>query len=624
MHEWTLYLPIIVLLGAAVIFVPIFKKLGMGSVLGYLAAGFLLSPSVFAFTEDPERMMEVAELGVVFLLFLIGLELNPARLWNLRRDIFGLGALQIVVCGLLVMLFPLIVMQRPWQAALVAGLGLSLSSTAMVMQMIEERGGFRQPYGQKSFAILLMQDLAIVPLLALVGFLAPQESEHAQPMWRAVLDAAVGVTVVILIGRYLLDRLFRVLARHGGAEIMTAATLLVVIAAGTIMVLAGLSMAMGAFVAGVLLADSIYRHELEADIEPFRGLLLGLFFLSVGMSIDATVIAASWPLILGGVVTLIVFKSVAIYALMRLFGETHATAVKTGLLLSQGGEFGFVLFAAAAAQGVIAPGDADLLIAGVTLSMLTTPFLVRWLPPLLIREAARVEPDEDFDGARGTILVIGFGRFGQLAAQLFLAAEHELVLLDNDIQRVEEARRFGSRVYFGDGRRLDVLRSAGAANVSLIAVCTDGRDTTNAIVDLVSAQFPGKPLFARAYDRRHALVLLDKEVTFQRRETMDSAIAFAREALIALGDDEERARDIEAHVRRRDEDRLRYQHIEGSLEKGYAKWREVTPEPLTLRRPQTTMKADPEPLPAPEPVGVDSQTDREAAETGEALDDERA
>jgi Kef-type K+ transport system membrane component KefB/voltage-gated potassium channel Kch len=520
------------------------------------------------------------------------------------------------------MLFPLIVMDRPWQAALVAGLGLALSSTAMVMQMIAERGGFRHPYGQKSFAILLMQDLAIVPLLALVAFLAPQEAEHAKPLWRAVLDAVVGVAVVILIGRYLLDRMFRVLARHGGEEIMTAATLLVVIAAGTIMVLAGLSMAMGAFVAGVLLADSIYRHELEADIEPFRGLLLGLFFLSVGMSIDAGVILANWPLILGGVLTVIVFKSVAIYALVRLFGETHATAVKTGLLLSQGCDFGFVLFAAAAAQGVIAPDEADLLIAGITLSMLTTPLLVRWLPPLLVRETAAAEPDEDFDGARGTILVIGFGRFGQLASQLFIAAGHELVLLDNDVQRVEEARRFGSRVYFGDGRRLDVLRSADAAHVSLIAVCTDDRDVTNAIVDLVRAQFPGKPLFVRAYDRRHSLVLLDKNVTFQRRETMDSAITFAREALIALGDEEEWARDIEAHVRRRDEDRLRYQHIEGSLDKGDAKWREVTPEPLTLRRPQTTMRADPEPLPASPPQGEEAaKNGREAAETSEAAAD---
>ncbi|MBJ3775769.1 monovalent cation:proton antiporter-2 (CPA2) family protein [Acuticoccus mangrovi] len=570
---------IIALLAGAVIFVPVFKRLGLGAVLGYLCAGVVLGPSFLSVSEEPEAIMEVAELGVVFLLFLIGLELNPHRLWLMRRDIFGLGALQVVVCGGLIMLYPLFVTGRSWETALVAGLGLALSSTALVMQLIEERGSMRLPYGQKTFAVLLMQDIAIVPLLVVVTLLSPGGDNMDGASVFLDLALAVGaVAAIVVIGHNLLSPMFRILARFGGTEIMTAAALLVVIAAGTAMVAVGLSMAMGAFIAGVLLAESNYRHELEADIEPFRGLLLGLFFVSVGMSLDLPLIAQNLLLVLGGVACILVAKSVAVYGLVRVFGGDHMTGVKTGLLLSQGGEFGFVLFTSAATQGVMTAEVAGLLSATVILSMVTTPFLVRYLPPLLIRARPKPEPTEDYSDAQGDVLVIGFGRYGQIVSQMLLAAGFRPILLDNDVERVTEARRFGSRVYYGDGSRLDVLRAAGAGKAALIAVCTAPKERTSAIVDLLRHEFPQARIFARAYDRRHALNLFALNVDYQRRETFDSALRFGRDALVALGKEPGDAKDAEILVRKRDRERLEYQRIEG-LAEGHAKWREVTPEP---------------------------------------------
>jgi len=583
-HAYTHDLAVIVaFLGAAVVFVPLFKRFGLGAVLGYLTAGILLGPSVLGVTENPEDILTFAELGVVLLLFLIGLELNPQRLWAMRRDIFGLGLLQVVLCAAVLMLYPLLVPGRTWEFSLVAGLGLALSSTALVMQIIEERGSLRAPYGQKSFAILLTQDLAIIPALLIVSFLTPGAGEDTTSSQVAVsVFIAIGALAsVVVVGHYLLSPIFRLLARFGGREIMTAAALLVVLGAGLLMVSAGLSMAMGAFLAGVLLAESNYRREIEADIEPFRGLLLGLFFLAVGMSIKLDVVADNWLTLTGGVVTLVVVKAVIVYALVRAFGGDHPASVKSGILLSQGGEFGFVIFTTAAAGGIMNADDASQLIAAVVISMATTPFLIRFLPPLFIRAQAQAMPDEDFEGAGGEILIIGFGRYGQLIGQMMLAGGRQPTLLDNDPNRVEEARRFGTRVYFGDGARLDVLRAANAGDAKLIAVCATPAATTTAIVDLVREQFPHAKVFARAYDRRHALTLFNHSVDYQRRETFDSALRFGRDALEALGATADEAKASEILVRQRDRERLDYQRMEGLVE-GHRKWREVTPEPYAL------------------------------------------
>lgn len=577
------YLTVLAFLGAAVLFVPIFKRLGLGSVLGYLTAGVILGPSVIGITREPEEIVEFAELGVVFLLFLIGLELNPNRLWAMRRDIFGLGALQIVLCAGFIMTFPLMI-GTGWHTALVAGLGLSLSSTALVMQLIEERGAMRLPYGQKSFAILLMQDLAIVPLLLIVALLAPGPKIDGDEVAVGIVTALSAVGAIILVGHYLLSPMFRILSRFGGTEIMTAGALLVVLAAATTMMAVGLSMAMGAFLAGVLLAESNYRHELEADIEPFRGLLLGLFFLAVGMTIDLALVLERWPTILGGVVSMLVFKTVLIYALVRAFGGDHPTAARAGLLLSQGGEFGFVLYTAAERHALISPEDASVLIAVVTISMVTTPFLMRFVAPLLIRKKVAPTLSETYDDADGDVLIIGFGRFGQMVSQMFLAGGYRPIILDSDAERVTEARRFGRRVYYGEGSRLDVLRAVGAERCRLVAVCTSPAERTNVIVQLLRAQFPEVKIFVRAFDRRHALTLFNFAVDYQRRETMDSAIALGRDALVALGMEPRLAGDTEELVRRRDMERLEFQKIEGLVE-GHRRWAEVTPEPYTRLDP---------------------------------------
>ena len=581
----------IAFLAAAVVAVPLAKRLGLGSVIGYIAAGVAVGPFALGLLGEAERVRGVAEFGVVLLLFVIGLELNLSRLWELRRSIFGLGTAQVLVSGAFIALYPYLVAGRELPASIVAGLGLALSSTALAMPLLQERNEMETPHGRAAFAILLMQDLAIVPLLALVAFLSPQETgADAGSPWTVLLAVVGAVGAVVLAGRYLLNPLFRLLARFGTSETMTAAALLVVLGAAALMALAGLSMAMGAFLAGVLLAESNYRHELEADIEPFRGLLLGLFFVSVGMSVDLGLIAEKWVALLAAVSVLVVIKTAVLYGLARLFGHDHDTALRTGLILAQGGEFGFVLYSAASGAGIMAPDHANLLVAVVTLSMALTPLVVRVGQPLLCGDRGRPEPEEDFSDANGSVLVVGFGRFGQIASQLFLARGLRLTIIDNDVEMIEAAARFGSRVYYGDGTRLDVLRAAGAGRVKLIAVCTDGVPTTSKVVDVVREAFPDTPCFARAYDRRHSLELIRKRVAGEVRETFESAVAFGREALVGLGAPREEAARIAEDVRRRDRERLEAQ-VEGGLYAGLEQYR-VRPEPLTPPAPAPKRRAE--------------------------------
>jgi monovalent cation:proton antiporter-2 (CPA2) family protein len=552
-----------IFLAAAVVAVPIFRKLRLGSILGYLAAGVVIGPRGLGLFTDSESIMHVAELGVVLFLFIIGLELNLSRLWAMRRDIFGLGAAQLVLTGLLAMIYPLLVVGRSWQASLVAGLGLALSSTALVMQLLEERGEVQSPHGQKAFAILLFQDLAVVPLLALVAILSPKSGESGIPIWLSALKMAGAVVTVILVGRYLLNPFFRVLASSGAREIMTAAALLVVIAAAGLMTYAGLSPALGAFLAGIMLAESSYRHELEADIEPFRGLLLGLFFMSVGMSVDLGVVARFWPLLLGALLTLTMIKVGVIYGLLRLSGGDHATAIRASFVLPQGGEFGFVLFATAVSASVMVPEQATLLVALVTMSMALTPLLVA-IAPRLIHEEVR-QREENFDGAKGSVLLVGFGRFGQVVSQMLLPEGVEVTAIDNDLEMIEAAERFGFKVYFGDGARLDVLRAAGAGRARLICVCVDRKETTTHIVEIARSAFPLALVYARAFDRVHALELLAKDVHFQIRETYESAIAFGKAALSGLELAPERIAEVEADMRSRDRERFALQQQGGTL-----------------------------------------------------------
>ncbi|MBX3263288.1 MAG: monovalent cation:proton antiporter-2 (CPA2) family protein [Labilithrix sp.] len=607
-HEPSVLSEVMIFLAAAVIAVPLFRRLKLGSILGYLAAGVAIGPYGLRFFSDPQSIMHVAELGVVLFLFLIGLELDLSRLWAMRRDIFGLGAAQLLLTGLLMTLYPLFVAGRPWQGSLVAGLGLALSSTALVMQLLEERGHLQAPYGQKSFAILLFQDLAVVPLLALVAFLSPVKAAHPVPVWMAALKMVGGVATVVLVGRFLLNPFFRILARTGAREIMTAAALLVVIASAGLMSYAGLSPALGAFLAGIMLAESSYRHELEADIEPFRGLLLGLFFVSVGMSVDLGVIPRFWPILLGALVTLTVIKVGVVYALVRLGKGSHATALQSAVVLSQGGEFGFVLFQTAVLADVMVEEQATLLVVLVTLSMAVTPLLVS-LAPRLIREETRTR-EETFAGAsKGAVLLIGFGRFGQIVSQMLLPEGVEVTAIDNDIEMIEAAERFGFKVYFGDGGRLDVLRAAGAEHARLICVCVEKQETATRIVEVAREAFPLARLYVRAFDRGHALELVEKGVDYQLRETYESAIVFGKAALEALELEPERIRTLEEALRQRDHERFVLQQ-QGGLDAG-------------RDRLHTRPAPRPEPLVNPGRKGValnpDAVAEAEAAERAQDL-----
>ncbi len=586
----SLYAEALLLLGGAVVSAPLFKKIGLGTVLGYLAAGVVIGP-LARLIADGEQILHVAELGVVFLLFIIGLELKPARLWNLRRDIFGLGLAQVLVCGAVLAAAGMLAGLGS-AASIVAGFGLALSSTAFAMQILEERGELNTPGGQRSFAILLFQDLAIVPLLALIPLLAPGGETAAF----GVTDFAVAVAAIValvLAGRYLLSPMFAVIAGTGAREAMIAAALFIVLGSAMIMQWAGMSMAMGAFLAGVLLAESSYRHELEADIEPFRGILLGLFFMAVGLSLDIGVILGNWLTILLAVPVLVAVKSAAVYALCRMFGSPHNDSVRIALLLPQGGEFGFVLFQAAAAAAIFDIETASLLIAIVTLSMAATP-LLQPLNQFLQKGEDAEQMEESFEGAEADVLMVGFSRFGQIAAQMLLAGGRSVTVIDHSAERVRSAAKFGFRIYFGDGTRKDLLEAAGIRHAKLVAICTNKREVTDRVVALIQSEFPDVKLYVRSYDRTHSIELRKTGVDYEIRETLESALLFGRRTLQALGDSEETAYELASDVRRRDEERLSIQVAEGiyaGMDRLHTK---PVPEPLVKPKQEGRIVASPQ------------------------------
>ncbi|WP_340160688.1 monovalent cation:proton antiporter-2 (CPA2) family protein [uncultured Hoeflea sp.] len=577
--EANLYSQALVLLCGAVVAAPLFKKIGLGTVLGYLAAGIVIGP-LLRIISDGEEILHFAELGVVLLLFIIGLELKPSRLWQLRRDIFGLGLMQVLVSALALIAAAVVFGAQPWPAAVVIGFGLALSSTAFGIQILEERGDLNTRYGQQSFSILLFQDLAIVPILALVPLVAPVTSDGGGSILTDIAITVGAIVALLAAGKYLLNPLFQVIAGTGAKEAMIAAALFVVLASGSLMQFAGLSMAMGAFIAGVMLAESAYRHELEADIEPFRGILLGLFFMAVGLSLDLSVISENIVLILISVPVLMVIKALVIYGACRAFGSDHNTSIQIAGLLPQGGEFGFVIFSAAAAAGVFSQSTASLLVAIVTISMALTP-LAAWLASRLMRETTDEEMDEDFAGAGSDVLMIGFSRFGQIASQILLAGGSDVTIIDQSADRIRSASKFGFKIYFGDGTRKDVLVAAGIERAKIVAVCTHKQEITDRIVDMIQAEFPTARIFARAYDRTHTLSLRARGVDYEARETFESGMLFGRKTLEALGTSEDHAASISEDVRHRDEERLAIQAVEGLLagrEKLHT--RPVTPEPL--------------------------------------------
>jgi CPA2 family monovalent cation:H+ antiporter-2 len=551
----------LLLLAGAVIAAPLFRKLGLGTVLGYLAAGVVIGPIMQQIIET-EEVLHFAEFGVVFLLFVIGLELKPSRLWQMRGDVFGLGPAQVVISGLVLTGLAHLTNMADWRGSLIIGFGLALSSTAFALQILNDDGDMNSRYGQRSFSVLLFQDLAIVPLLALITILSPGTTgTEATPL----LDFAIAVGAVgamVIAGRYLLTPMFQVIARTGAREVMIAAALLVVLGSAAAMQAVGLSMAMGAFLSGVMLAESSYRHELEADIEPFRGLLLALFFMAVGLSLEVHVILDNLFFILPAVPIFMALKALIVYGLCRLWGSPHNDAVRIAFLLPQGGEFGFVLFTTATAAGLFSSATASLLIAGVTLSMALTPFGAA-LSKRLLNGESREELEEDFDGAGADVLMIGFSRFGQIAAQILLAGGREVTVIDDSADRIRQAASFGFRIYFGDGTRRDVLIASGIEKAKIVAVSTQKRETTDQIVDLIRSEFPDVRLYVRSYDRIHSLSLRDRNVEYELRETLESGLLFGRKTLEALGMSEIDAQEIGDDIRQRDEERLQIQAVQG-------------------------------------------------------------
>ncbi len=580
-------LRVVALLAAGVVAVPLFRRLGLGSVLGYLAAGLVIGPFGLGLFTDPQAILHVAELGVVLFLFLIGLEMQPSHLWKLRREIFGLGVAQVLACGMLLTLvclaggFTLVV-------SFIAAMGFVLSSTAIVMQILEERGDVSTPRGQRIVSILLLEDLSIVPLLALVAFIAPAEGGGVR--WQEIALGLAAVAALILAGRYLLSPLFRLLANSGAREVMTAAALLVVLGAALLMQVGGLSMAMGAFLAGVLLSESTFRHQLEADIEPFRGILLGLFFISVGMSLDLTVFRQQWALILAGTAALMLVKSGGVYTVARLLCAKHPESLYRAVLLAQGGEFAFVLYAAALAAGIFDARTSAALSAIVILSMALTPvgvFALRWLMP---KDEQSMDGVEAADGLGGSVLIIGFGRFGQVVSQSLLARGFDVAIIDTDTEMIRSAADFGFKIYYGDGTRLDVLKASGAEQARAIAVCIDKRAAADRIVQLVKSEFPHARLLVRSFDREHSLKLVGAGVDFQIRETFQSAMAFGEAALLQLGVPEADAAEIAAEVRRRDTERFELE-IAGGLAAGAAMIRGNAPKPTPFTTPKKAPQA---------------------------------
>jgi len=528
---------VVSLLGAAVVAVPLFKRLGLGSVLGYLAAGLAIGPYGLALVTDSHAIIHIAEFGVVMFLFVIGLEMKPSHLWGLRRQIFGLGSLQVILCSIL-LTFVGVLFGFSWAVSFVSATGFVLTSTAIVMQVLGERQELASPRGQRMVSILLFEDLLIVPLLALVAFLAPATPEsaaHATPLWQTIGTALLSLAALVAAGLWVLNPLFRVLAASRAREVMTAAALLVVLGAGLLMEMGGLSIAMGAFVAGVLLSESSFRHQLEADIEPFRGLLLGLFFLGVGMALDLKVVAENWGIIVSGVIALMVTKALCVYGVARFAGSNHTDAMDRALLMAQGGEFAFVLYSAAASAGVIDARVNANMTAIVVLSMAITPLVLvlyqRFGNPA---PAGETREADTFD-EQHPILVVGMGRFGQIVNSMLQMSSHSTTVIDLDPTTVAGLNRYGIKTHFGDASRPELLLTAGIENARLLVIAIDNREQALSIARFAREVNPNIDIVARAYDRLHTFDLYQAGANEIVRETFDAAIRAGKRALERLG-----------------------------------------------------------------------------------------
>lgn len=556
----------VILLGAGLLFVMVFRRFGLGAVLGYLIAGVMIGPYGLGLIGGAETKLGAAELGIALLLFLVGLELNPARLWRLKHDIFGLGLLQVLCCGGAIAAMIGLATTFSWGAAIALGLPLALSSTAQVLPSLKSSGRINTPFGERAFSVLLFQDLAIVPLITVIAALSRAPADPVTPPgWMMGLYTVGAVLGLVLAGRFVVGPLLRLIGRLGEQELFIVVGLFTVFAAAAVMEALHLSTALGAFVAGVMLADSPYRHEIEADIEPFRAVLLGLFFMAVGMVVDVHAVMANPVFVVGMAAALVTTKTALIFALARLFGMATRPAFGLGLLLSQGGEFGFVLFAQAQNALLIEPSAASLFGAVVTLSMATTPFLLMIARRFEIAPPKGPLPEGPAAAANSSAIIIGYGRFGQTVAQMLTAEGVSLTLIDLKPSQIEMTATFGVKVYYGDGRRIDLLRTAGAAQASLILFCTDDRTLGPKELNPVLTTFPQAAVFVRAFDRRQLIALAPVDIKVAVREVFESAIFMGIEALNTLQIQEDRISEIEHDYRQRDLERLEAQTVSGDM-----------------------------------------------------------
>lgn len=524
-----------IFLGTAVIVVTLFRRLKLGAVLGYLAAGAIIGPWGFGLIPEAEATLSFAELGVVLLLFLVGLELEPSRLWALRQPVFGLGGAQVLATGIVLTGIALW-LDLTWQAAIVVGLGLAMSSTAIVLAWLGERGELSSPSGRRAFAILLFQDLAVIPLIALLPLLAPSTTGAASG-WVLAVKGVAAIVLVIVVSRLLIRPLLKVVARFGGREVFTAAALLVVIGAALLMEVIGLSMSLGAFLAGVLLADSEFRHELEADVEPFKGLLLGLFFMAVGMSANLELFAAHPLPVLGVAIGLMLLKAVLLYAVARVAGNGNEDAQRIAVLLAQGGEFAFVLFTAAQTVGILAGETSQFLVLAVTISMLLAPLSFVVHEQVLARWLERKKPPEFdlIDGPGNPVIIAGYGRYGQIVSRVLRMAGIPFTALEASYQQVDFVRKFGAKVYYGDASRLELLESAKTRDAKLFVLAIDDVEASVKTAAVVRKHFPDLPILARARNRVHYYRLRDLDIDAIERETFLSSLDTARQVLEQLG-----------------------------------------------------------------------------------------
>lgn len=626
----------LIYLAAAVIVVPLSRALGLGAIIGYLAAGIAIGPWGLGLVSRVEDVLHFAEFGVVLMLFLVGLELEPRRLWSLRRPIFGWGSAQVIGCA--VLLFAAgVALGAPWRIALVAALGLALSSTAIALQVMAERNMLATASGQAGFSILLFQDVAAIPILALLPLLADSVDSHALTGTERALEALkiVGVIAAIILGgRLALRPLLRWIANSKTPEIFTAAALLLVVAIATLMQLVGLSMALGAFLAGVLLAESEYRRELETDIEPFKGLLLGLFFIAVGMSIDFGVLMAQPLRMLAVVIGFMALKGLAIYSLSRLMQLPYQERPIFTLLLAQGGEFAFVVFQSAGPQ-VLPPAVSSFLIGAVALSMLLSPLLLvaidKWLlPRYSVKGSPRMEEISEPQSAN--VVICGFGRYGQIVGRTLIPQGVSVTVLDHDPDTIESLREFGFRVFYGDATRLDLLRIAGVANARAVVIAVDDIDQSLEIADLMREHFPDVPVIARARNVGHLFQLRERGVKQVEREVFESSLRSARSVLETLGWPASEAREATMAFRRAnlqltDEMYPSYQDrnkMIATAKEGRRQFEEQMARERATRRAQRQVTfgwdGDSAPEKTPEPASADTSTSQEKTATSRAAD----